>query len=164
MAQKVGRNDPCPCGSGKKYKKCCLEKEAESARNRPPPPPVRHQPPIASATRAVAPPAVAWDAIDLDDDDLDELSNRVVDLIHAGRLDEAEKVCDQLDRRFPDMIDCLDRRAMVLKARGQNKLAAQYYRRAADYARTHEGFEPESIDYYLDSANEIDPPSDTHDG
>jgi preprotein translocase subunit SecA len=23
-ARKVGRNDPCPCGSGKKYKKCCL--------------------------------------------------------------------------------------------------------------------------------------------
>ena len=23
----VGRNDPCPCGSGKKYKKCCLLKE-----------------------------------------------------------------------------------------------------------------------------------------
>ena len=23
---KVGRNDPCPCGSGKKYKKCCLAK------------------------------------------------------------------------------------------------------------------------------------------
>ncbi|MGP8846724.1 SEC-C metal-binding domain-containing protein, partial [Enterobacter hormaechei] len=21
---KVGRNDPCPCGSGKKYKQCCL--------------------------------------------------------------------------------------------------------------------------------------------
>jgi hypothetical protein len=21
---KVGRNDPCPCGSGKKHKKCCL--------------------------------------------------------------------------------------------------------------------------------------------
>ncbi|MBI1389889.1 MAG: preprotein translocase subunit SecA [bacterium] len=25
---KVGRNDPCPCGSGKKYKKCCMMKEA----------------------------------------------------------------------------------------------------------------------------------------
>ena len=24
---KVGRNDPCPCGSGKKYKKCCLKTE-----------------------------------------------------------------------------------------------------------------------------------------
>ena len=26
--EKVGRNDPCPCGSGKKYKKCCLLKSA----------------------------------------------------------------------------------------------------------------------------------------
>jgi preprotein translocase subunit SecA len=25
--QKVGRNAPCPCGSGKKYKKCCGEAE-----------------------------------------------------------------------------------------------------------------------------------------
>ena len=23
MAQRVGRNDPCPCGSGKKFKNCC---------------------------------------------------------------------------------------------------------------------------------------------
>ena len=27
----VGRNDPCPCGSGKKYKKCCLAAEAAAA-------------------------------------------------------------------------------------------------------------------------------------
>jgi preprotein translocase subunit SecA len=26
-AEKVGRNDPCPCGSGKKYKKCCGRKK-----------------------------------------------------------------------------------------------------------------------------------------
>jgi len=25
--KKIGRNDPCPCGSGKKYKKCCLGKD-----------------------------------------------------------------------------------------------------------------------------------------
>ena len=24
---KVGPNDPCPCGSGKKYKKCCMQKD-----------------------------------------------------------------------------------------------------------------------------------------
>jgi len=30
MAQ-IGRNDPCPCGSGKKYKKCCLAKEEAAA-------------------------------------------------------------------------------------------------------------------------------------
>lgn len=28
--RKVGRNDPCPCGSGKKYKLCCLPSDASS--------------------------------------------------------------------------------------------------------------------------------------
>ncbi len=28
----VGRNDPCPCGSGKKYKKCCMPKDLELVR------------------------------------------------------------------------------------------------------------------------------------
>jgi uncharacterized protein YecA (UPF0149 family) len=27
---KIGRNDPCPCGSGKKYKHCCLRKKAQA--------------------------------------------------------------------------------------------------------------------------------------
>ena len=27
ILKKVGRNDPCPCGSGKKYKKCCGRNE-----------------------------------------------------------------------------------------------------------------------------------------
>lgn len=29
IQKEVGRNDPCPCGSGKKYKKCCLLKKGE---------------------------------------------------------------------------------------------------------------------------------------
>ena len=29
---KAGRNDPCPCGSGKKYKQCCLDKDEAGAR------------------------------------------------------------------------------------------------------------------------------------
>jgi len=31
--EKIGRNDPCTCNSGKKYKACCL-KEGEAARAR----------------------------------------------------------------------------------------------------------------------------------
>jgi uncharacterized protein YecA (UPF0149 family) len=32
---KISRNAPCPCGSGKKYKKCCLlRKEAEALEQR----------------------------------------------------------------------------------------------------------------------------------
>ena len=30
-ARKIGRNEPCPCGSGKKYKKCCLKRDEENA-------------------------------------------------------------------------------------------------------------------------------------
>ena len=26
LEEKLGRNDPCPCGSGKRFKKCCLRK------------------------------------------------------------------------------------------------------------------------------------------
>jgi hypothetical protein len=29
MFTMVGRNEPCPCGSGRKYKKCCLSKHEE---------------------------------------------------------------------------------------------------------------------------------------
>ncbi len=32
MEQSPGRNDPCPCGSGKKYKKCCLRGDLEQRR------------------------------------------------------------------------------------------------------------------------------------
>jgi SEC-C motif-containing protein len=27
ISVKIGRNEPCPCGSGKKYKKCCQQSE-----------------------------------------------------------------------------------------------------------------------------------------
>jgi superfamily II DNA or RNA helicase len=34
-ARKLGRNEPCHCGSGKKYKKCCLSKDDDEARGDP---------------------------------------------------------------------------------------------------------------------------------
>lgn len=30
---KIGRNDKCPCGSGKKYKQCCLSKDDKIKQN-----------------------------------------------------------------------------------------------------------------------------------
>lgn len=30
---KIGRNDPCPCGSGRKYKNCCLEDQGSGLPN-----------------------------------------------------------------------------------------------------------------------------------
>ncbi|MCY0876415.1 MAG: SEC-C metal-binding domain-containing protein [Firmicutes bacterium] len=40
---KVGRNDPCPCGSGKKFKKCCVDKPEYQWRPPDPKPPMKPQ-------------------------------------------------------------------------------------------------------------------------
>ena len=44
---KISRNDPCPCGSGKKYKKCCGLKEQQARRP-------RLSSPVSLLTRAAA--------------------------------------------------------------------------------------------------------------
>ena len=135
---KIGRNDPCPCGSGKKYKKCCLLLFDRSS--------PQQQNSIAQA------PVYAL----ADLDELDSLSNSVVDLINDGRLDEAEKVCHELLSRYPDQIDGIDRLADVYEARGDNKKAAEYYRKAAAFAATHPGFDQEGIDWYLSKAKRLE--------
>ena len=44
MSKKPGRNDPCSCGSGKKYVRCCLPRDEAAARER-----ARQQTPFADA-------------------------------------------------------------------------------------------------------------------
>jgi hypothetical protein len=63
---KAGRNDPCPCGSGKKYKKCCLPRDQEETARQMaaviPPPPSPSPSPVASprpAPRVAEAPAPA---------------------------------------------------------------------------------------------------------
>lgn len=34
MSEKLGRNDPCLCGSGKKYKNCCMGKHGTPVRKK----------------------------------------------------------------------------------------------------------------------------------
>lgn len=52
----TGRNDPCPCGSEKKYKKCCLPKD-EVARQADRPQPIALAPMAALPTPPVELPA-----------------------------------------------------------------------------------------------------------
>jgi len=41
---KIGRNESCPCGSGKKYKRCCANKEHEMRQRELPPGRFRYEP------------------------------------------------------------------------------------------------------------------------
>jgi tetratricopeptide (TPR) repeat protein len=126
---KIGRNDPCACGSGKKYKKCCLARDEAAA----------------LAARAVQPavaparlPSLASTFQEHDElDELTEASNAVVDMVHAGDLDAAEQAAHELLARFPDVHDGYDRLGMVCEARGDHRQAADYYRKAINVIRNH---------------------------
>jgi hypothetical protein len=132
----VARNHPCPCGSGKKYKLCCLGRQ-ETARRE------AHQ--AALRDRIAARKAFGYQLIT--DDPLTNLSNRALDLIRAGKLDEAEQACRQLMQRYPEQIDGLQRTAMLLEARGDKAGAADHLRRALILAQSQDGFEPETFDW-----------------
>jgi len=130
---KICRNAPCPCGSGKKYKKCCLPGQPEKR-----PSSVRKQQFIPVFT------------------ELDQLSNSVVDLIKQDKLDKAEAVSRRLLKEYPDQIDGLNRLAMVYEARGEKEKAAEHYRKAYHFAMSHEGFDQDAADWFLSEANRLE--------
>jgi hypothetical protein len=150
---KVGRNQPCPCGSGKKYKQCCLATDeaaaaasSEQQRRDARPLPIR-------------PPGPAWrPAIDDEGERLDRLSNGTVDLIHAGKLDEADRMAHRLLDDFPDLPDGHMRLGQLFRARGEPVRAAQHLRLAATVARAADDDPalPLSLEVEADS---LDPPS-----
>ena len=136
--KKADRNDPCPCGSGRKYKKCCLAADEQRQ--------------TAGAVRFIKPPAAFEPALS----DLDDLSNSVIDLIKAGDLAAAEAVCRRLQQDYPDQVDGIWRLAMVEEARGSLAAAAQGYRDAAAFMRSHEGYDEEGITDMIQSAERME--------
>jgi hypothetical protein len=151
---KIGRNDPCHCGSGQKYKRCCQEKDeiAERAAR----PKVEAATPIASLLPALR----ELFTTELDDElvQLTETSNAVIKMVRAGQLDEAEVAAHELLVRFPEVHDGYDRLGMVAEARGDNKLAADYYRKVIDFVRSHpDQYEPGFEDTFHRLIQKLDP-------
>lgn len=141
---KVGRNQPCPCGSGKKYKQCCLDAD-EAAR-------------IAALPKpALQPAGKATFGSYTEIDRLDRLSNGSLDLINAGRFDEAERMCQQLLVEFPDVFDGHMRLGQLHRRRGDNRKAAEHLRLAAAMARSPD-YDVELADGLDAEADELDPP------
>ena len=126
---KIGRNDPCACGSGKKYKKCCMARDEAAA--------LAARPPQAAAAPARQPSLASYFQEQDDLDELTEASNAVIDMVHAGDLDAAAQAAHDLLARFPDVHDGYDRLGMVCEARGDHRQAADYYRRAITVIRDH---------------------------
>ena len=163
---KPGRNDPCHCGSGKKYKKCCLPQEEAAERE------VIAKDQAAREQRAAAhrleQRAAKAEflqrftaAAELDDElqQLTAASNAAVDLVKAGKLQEAESAARDLLERFPDVHDGWDRLGMVHEARGEKKPAADCYRKAIEIIRQQPDHDPKLADVFVELVNKLDPPS-----
>ena len=127
---KIGRNNTCPCGSGKKYKKCCLNNPRKS------------------------PQAESGDNDDITS--FIELSNSIKDLLENRNFKKARAVCRQLLNEYPEQIEGISRFAQVYEAMGDRVRAAEYYRKSAEFAATNEGFDPDAVDMYFEDAERME--------
>jgi hypothetical protein len=83
-SKKIGRNDLCPCGSGKKYKHCCLDRETAAGRKEMPSHGGRRPKNSAGQARLIG--------------EID----RTFGLFAAGRLDEAIRQANRLLKQHPN--------------------------------------------------------------
>ena len=144
---KIGRNDRCPCDSGKKYKQSCLAKDKAAERKTFVAAPAtdhmqHHHARLCEGCNAK----------------IDVAANAAIALIDAGKLDEAEHAAQQLVERWPDAHDGYDCLGMVHQVRGDNRRAAEYYRKVVAFAREEPAlYDPEFQDYYRDLIDRLDP-------
>jgi len=162
---KTGRNDPCPCGSGKKYKKCCLPKDQAAQRQHVAQQQaerdqhaVAHRSRLSEMRAELAARLAA--IVPAEDDPLTAASNAVVDLVEAGKLDEAEQAARDLLLRFPDVHDGYDRLGMVHQARGENQQAADCYRKVIAFIGEHpDDYDDAFADVFVKLVAKLDPPA-----
>ena len=95
----VGRNDPCPCGSGKKYKHCCLPMEQASRS-------VAESMPAAVGTR--------------------EMLRMAAGHLQAGRPAETDRVASEILRASPGHPEALHLKGLAARNQGDLDTAADY--------------------------------------
>ncbi len=107
MTSKIGRNDPCPCGSGKKYKQCC-EATGGAA-----------QPTALANSQANFNPQHALQT--------------AMAQHQAGNLQQAETLYKQVLQTAPNQPDALHLLGLIAKQKGDLKTAVQLMRKALNF-------------------------------
>lgn len=99
--RKIGRNDPCPCGSGKKYKQCCLHSESG-------------QPASARITDA----------------EISHTLQAAIRHHQAGQIQQAEVLYQQILQARPSHTDALHLLGVVAYQNGQYQISEELIRKA----------------------------------
>lgn len=147
---KIGRNDRCPCGSGKKYKHCCMAQDEAAARER-----------LAAAAAATTATAAGQHDPHLCDDcneQLDAAANAALALIDAGEFAAAEQAAHEVLARFPTVHDGYECLGRLHQAKGDNRQAADCYRKVIAFARNEPHlYDPHFIDHFQDLIDRLEP-------
>ena len=86
----------------------------------------------------------------------------MVQLVGAGKLDEAEAAARDLLVRFPDVHDGWDRLGMVHEARGDSRQAADCYRKVIAFIRDHpDDYERSFEEVFVKLVDRLDPSTET---
>ncbi|HYD92520.1 MAG TPA: tetratricopeptide repeat protein, partial [Flavobacterium sp.] len=107
MSTKPGRNDPCSCGSGNKYKNCCLHTPRSNN------PATISQKEMAQATQ------MAWASF------------------QVGKLEQAELLCHRLIQSFPNHADALHLLGIIALKEGNIELALNYLKKASGISNSN---------------------------
>lgn len=145
---KIGRNAPCPCGSGKKYKKCCLAAagvaQADDLTDH-----YRHR--IAQSAALVEALSEIVERLAFKNYLLEKVYDCIGELIRQRRVDEAITLCEQVLVFCDEATDELDRSVMSHRTRDEHVLAADLLQHACEIAGL-----PEQIDGLGDEEVELD--------
>lgn len=138
----IGRNDACRCGSGRKYKRCCLPREeaeaavfmaAERAR-------LQHEEALHEEGRRI-----------------ERRFDAALDLRDAQQLDAAEAAARSLLADYPEEIDGAIALAMVLEAREDLPQAIDWYRHVLNVVLAYpEEFDADEADYWRTSIGRLE--------
>ena len=128
---KIGRNDPCPCGSRKKNNRCCLVTSEASTT-------------VTTTPKEARSPRPFSESCDCCIDRLDERADEVLDVLLAGRVDEAEALCHDFIIDFPGQAEGLDLLSMIFEERGHRERALELLRQASDIAHANDDYDAET--------------------
>jgi tetratricopeptide (TPR) repeat protein len=130
---KIGRNSACPCGSGKKFKRCCIN--------------------ILPATENENTPIMSFSNNPIEE--LEKMSNNARDFIKNGKLDKAELLAKKLIQEFPELHDGPECMAMICEAQKNYIKAEEYYKKSAHVVQQNGGYEPDFADFFINKAKEM---------
>jgi tetratricopeptide (TPR) repeat protein len=125
---KPGRNDPCLCGSGKKYKNCCLAKDEASQR-------AERQASNAALNAEVQRSYEEFEELMDRGERSDRVASAIWELIQMKQFVHAEQATHKYIDHFTESPIGYDLMAYICEARGEFLSAAQWLHKVIEFMR-----------------------------